>query len=91
LVVVITGVANSPWGRDLAWTFAKQNWQTLSGLYDAGGFDMSSLVSSLAGNFQTKAFADDVSNFWKGGTDATISGATHDYSGAQELVGRSIL
>jgi aminopeptidase N len=90
-VSVITSVASSPWGRDLAWTFAKANWAQLSALYGAGGFDMSALVSSLAGNFQTQAFADDVKQFWKGGADSTISGATHDYSGAQELVGRNIL
>lgn len=90
-VSVIASVAGNPWGRDLAWVFAKKNWPMLSALYGAGGFDTSSLVSSLGGNFQTQAFANDVSAFWNNGRDPSISGATHDFSGAQENVGRNIL
>lgn len=90
-VSVITAIAASPLGRDLAWVKAKANWAYLAKTYGAGGFDTSALVSSLLGNFQSQAYVDDVAAFWKNGADESISGATHDYSGALEAVGRSIL
>ena len=87
-VSVIAGVAASPWGRDLAWAALKANWATLSALYGAGGFDTSALVAA-AGSFSSAAFAADVAAFFAGGKLPSIAGATHDYAGAMESIGRA--
>lgn len=92
-VSLITSVASSPWGRDLAWAAGKANWLTLSSLYGSGGFDISGLVGGLAGQFQTQAYADDVKAFFgPGGKQTkTIAGAVHDYNAAVESVARAVL
>ena len=63
-VSVIAGVAGNPAGRDLAWAFARANWPELMARYGAGGFALSSLVTSTAQGFTTPAALADVSAWY---------------------------
>lgn len=98
-VTLLANVAGNPWGRDLAWAWlttqefgAFVNWAGLTALFPAGGFDMSSIVSALAGNFQTRGYASAVEAFWGPAAPqrAGMSGAANDYVAAQEVVERAI-
>ena len=62
-VTLLAGIAGNPWGRDLAWGWLTaqelgvfSNWAGLTALFPPGGFDMSSIVSALAGNFQSAPY-----------------------------------
>jgi hypothetical protein len=99
-VSLLTGVASNALGRDLAWFWLTstsidgeyQNWRGLTALFPPGGFDMSAIVASLAGPFQTSAFADSVSQFWGPGSgrQQDIAGALNDLVAAQEIVARNV-
>ena len=99
-VSLLTGVASNALGRDLAWAWLTstsidgeyQNWRGLTALFPPGGFDMSAIVASLAGPFQTSAFADSVSQFWGPGSgrQQDIAGALNDLVAAQEIVARNV-
>ena len=97
-VSLLAGVAGNPLGKDLAWAWLTsesfgqfQNWDGLTALFPPGGFDMSSIVASLAGPFQTDEYMQAVNNFWgpASGRQAGIAGALNDLVAAQEVVARN--
>ena len=63
-VLIITAVASNQNGRDMAWTFIKDNWAELDRRYGQGGFAVMRLVS-ITGGFTTHARADEVDQFFK--------------------------
>ena len=98
-VTLLANIASNPWGRDLAWAWvtdsslgAFQNWEGLTALFPPGGFDMSSIVSSLAGPFQTRPYVDAVAAFWgpSSAQRSSMAGAANDFVAAQEIVERAI-
>jgi hypothetical protein len=98
-VSLLANIASNPWGRDLAWAWLTTqelgsyvNWVGLTQLFPPGGFDMSSIVSALAGNFQTQACASAVEAFWGQGSAQRpgMVGAANDFVAAQEVVARAI-
>ena len=98
-VTLLTSIAANPWGRDLAWAWlttqeasAYTNWVGLTRLFAPGGFDMSGIVSALAGSFQTQDYADAVAKFWGPGAPQRpgMAGAVNDYVAAQEVVARAV-
>jgi len=94
---VVAGVAGNGFGRDLAWfnlAASGPAWAQLMAWFPGGGgFDVSSLVGSLAGPFQSAEYAAAAGALWgPGGSQrATMSGAARDLTAAVESVGRGIL
>ena len=94
---VVAGVAGSGYGRSLAWaTLAANsgNWaQLMQWFPGGGGFDVTTLVSSLAGGFQSAEYAAAAGALWgPGGSQrASMSGAARDFVAASESVGRAML
>lgn len=78
-VFVIASVAINPLGRDLSWTFFKENWKILLNQYQ-GGFLLTRLVKHLTENFASKALAQEIETFFK----------THDFPGTERTVQQSI-
>ncbi|KAF4524826.1 hypothetical protein B566_EDAN013986 [Ephemera danica] len=74
-VFVIVSVAATREGRDLAWTFFQQNWQTFMDRYQ-GGFLIARLVKLVTENFATEAAAKEIEAFFTShptpGTERTI-------------------
>lgn len=98
-VSLLAGIASNPLGKDLAWGWLTAvefdqnlNWQGLTALFPPGGFDMSSIVASLAGPFQSAAYQAAVNAFWgpASGRQAKIAGALNDLVAAQEVVARAV-
>ena len=58
-----------------------------------GGFDVTSLVSSLSSPFQTTEYSVAASGLFGAGGSlrSTMEGAVHDYNAAVETVGRGVL
>ena len=63
-VSLLISVATNPVGRELAWTFIKENWTELDRRYGAGGFAIMRLVS-ITGGFTTMQQAEDVERFFQ--------------------------
>ena len=78
-VFVIASVAINPLGRDLSWTFFKENWKILLNQYQ-GGFLLTRLVKHLTENFASEEKAQEIENFFK----------THDFPGTERTVQQSI-
>lgn len=78
-VFVIASVAINPLGRDLSWTFFKENWKILLNQYQ-GGFLLTRLVKHLTENFASEEKASEIENFFK----------THDFPGTERTVQQSI-
>lgn len=100
-VGLLAGVAGNAWGRDLAWAWlvardvlsgALVNWNGLTALFPPGGFDMSAIVSALAGGFNSQEYADAVAAFWGPAAPQrpAMAGAVNDYVAAQEVVARAV-
>jgi ERAP1-like C-terminal domain/Peptidase family M1 domain len=93
-VTLLANIAANPWGRSLAWYWITDpdNWAYMTSYFPPGGFDMSSIVGTLAGQYQTREYSDAVNQFW--GPDSpnrnAISGALRDLTAAQEVVERAI-
>ena len=62
--IVVVQAAGSPMGRDLAWTFVKENWDELDRRYGKGGFAIMRLVS-LASGFSSAEREADVTAFFE--------------------------
>lgn len=62
-IFVVTGVAGNLHGRDLAWSFVKDNWGEFDRRYGSGGFGLMRLVS-ICGNFTSQENLDDVESFF---------------------------
>ena len=62
-ISVVTGVASSPRGRQLAWEFVKDKWPEFDQRYGTGGFGLMRLVS-ICGNFTSQESLDDVESFF---------------------------
>ena len=98
---VVAGVAGNAWGRSLAWARLAPSgapgtaaWAQLMAWFPGGGgFDVSSLVSSLVGNFLTQEYATRATEVFGPGGSArgTMSGAARDFAAAVESVGRGVL
>jgi puromycin-sensitive aminopeptidase len=78
-VFVIASVSINPLGRDLSWTFFKENWNVLRNQYQ-GGFLLTRLVKHLTENFASEEKAIEVEEFFK----------THDFPGTERTVQQSI-
>lgn len=78
-VFVIASVSINPLGRDLSWTFFKENWKILLNQYQ-GGFLLTRLVKHLTENFASEEKASEIENFFK----------THDFPGTERTVQQSI-
>lgn len=78
-VFVIASVAINPLGRDLSWTFFKENWKILLNQYQ-GGFLLTRLVKHLTENFASDEKAAEIENFFK----------AHDFPGTERTVQQSI-
>lgn len=78
-VFVIASVAINPLGRDLTWTFFKENWKILFNRYE-GGFLLTRLVKHLTENFASESKAQEIETFFK----------THDFPGTERTVQQSI-
>lgn len=63
-VFVIAGVTGSKLGREMAWSFVKENWKKLHERYE-GGFLLSRLVKTTTENFVTEDKAKEVKEFFK--------------------------
>jgi puromycin-sensitive aminopeptidase len=63
-VFVIAGVTGSVHGKQLAWQFFIDNFETLNNRYE-GGFLLSRLVQSISGHFVTEEKALEVETFFK--------------------------
>lgn len=63
-VCVIASVANNPLGRDLAWSFFKDNWKFLSEKFQ-GGFLLRRLVKCVTENFSSEEKALETEEFFK--------------------------
>lgn len=63
-VFVIVSAAVNPIGRDMAWSYFKENWKILFDRYE-GGFLLTRLVKHLTENFTTEEQALEVENFFK--------------------------
>ncbi|EDO44762.1 predicted protein [Nematostella vectensis] len=62
-VFVIAGVTGSVVGRDLAWKFVRDNWETLHERYE-GGFLLSRLVKTTTENFASEEKVKEVEEFF---------------------------
>jgi puromycin-sensitive aminopeptidase len=62
-VFVIASVSANPKGRDMAWEFVKENWDSLYERY-SGGFLLSRLVQTTAGAFATLEKAAEVEAYF---------------------------
>ncbi|XP_053689558.1 puromycin-sensitive aminopeptidase [Sabethes cyaneus] len=75
-VFVLASVAMNPKGRDMMWSYFKENWKVLLDRYE-GGFLLSRLIKYLTENFTTEEQALEVEQFFKehefSGTDRTVS------------------
>jgi puromycin-sensitive aminopeptidase len=78
-VFVIASVAINPLGRDLSWTYFKENWKILLNQYQ-GGFLLTRLVKHLTENFASEERAQEIETFFK----------THDFPGTERTVQQSI-
>lgn len=78
-VFVIASVAINPLGRDLSWTYFKENWKILLNQYQ-GGFLLTRLVKHLTENFASEEKALEIENFFK----------SHDFPGTERTVQQSI-
>lgn len=78
-VFIIASVAINPLGRDLSWTYFKENWKILLNQYQ-GGFLLTRLVKHLTENFASEEKALEIENFFK----------THDFPGTERTVQQSI-
>ena len=63
-ISVVTGVASNHRGRDLAWSFIKDNWAEFDRRYGSGGFGLMRLVS-VCGNFTNAEQLADVERFFQ--------------------------
>ena len=63
-VLVITGVGGNQHGRDLAWSFMKENWKEIDRRYGSGGFAITRLVA-VTGAFTSMERHEDVERFFK--------------------------
>ena len=63
-ISVVTGVGSNHRGRDLAWSFVKDNWAEFDRRYGSGGFGLMRLVS-VCGNFTSSEQLDDVEQFFQ--------------------------
>ena len=63
-ITIIASVAMNRYGRDLSWSFIKDNWNTLSKLYGEGGFGLMQLVS-ISSIFSSEKMKNDVEQFFK--------------------------
>ncbi|XP_055688287.1 puromycin-sensitive aminopeptidase [Lutzomyia longipalpis] len=75
-VFVIVAVAMNPKGRDMTWSYFRENWRVLLEQYE-GGFLLSRLVKYLTENFASEEKAKEVEAFFKEhqfpGTERTVS------------------
>lgn len=78
-VFVIASVAVNPKGRDLTWTFFKENWKILLDQY-SGGFLLTRLVKHITENFASEEKALEVESFFK----------AHEFPGAERTIQQSI-
>ncbi|XP_070499206.1 puromycin-sensitive aminopeptidase [Chironomus tepperi] len=78
-VFVIASVAVNPKGRDLTWTFFKENWKILLDQY-SGGFLLTRLVKHITENFASEEKALEVDSFFK----------AHEFPGAERTIQQSI-
>jgi len=78
-VFVIASVSINPLGRELSWTFFKENWKILLNQYQ-GGFLLTRLVKHLTENFASEEKASEIENFFK----------THEFPGTERTVQQSI-
>lgn len=78
-VFVIASVAVNPLGRELSWTFFKENWKILVNQYQ-GGFLLARLVKHLTENFASEEKAQEVENFFK----------QHEFPGTERTVQQSV-
>ena len=62
-ISVVGGVASNPRGRDLAWTFIKDNWSEFDRRYGSGGFGLMRLVSTCS-SFTSQQWLNDVETFF---------------------------
>ena len=63
-VLVMGGVAGNQHGRDLAWSFMKENWKEIDRRYGSGGFAITRLVA-VTGAFTSMERHEDVERFFK--------------------------
>lgn len=63
-VFVISSVASSKLGRDLAWNYFKDNWDLFNERFK-GAFLLVRLVKSLTENFASEEKAVEIENFFK--------------------------
>lgn len=63
-VFVISSVSSSKLGRDLAWTYFKDNWDLFNERFK-GAFLLVRLVKSLTENFASEEKAIEIDNFFK--------------------------
>lgn len=63
-VFVIASVANNPLGRDLSWTFFKENWKLLSEKFQ-GSFLLRKLVKCVTENYTSEEKASEIAEFFK--------------------------
>lgn len=78
-VFVIASVAINPLGRDLAWTYFRENWKILLNQY-TGGFLLTRLVKHLTENFASERKAHEVEVFFR----------NHSFPGTERTVQQSI-
>ena len=64
-VRVVAGVAANPHGRELAWEFAKVNWEEFDRRYGGGGFLLIRLIESVTSHFTTLEKAQEISEFFQ--------------------------
>lgn len=78
-VFVIASVAINPLGRELAWTYFRENWMVLLNQY-TGGFLLTRLVKHLTENFASDRKAHEVEIFFR----------NHSFPGTERTVQQSI-
>lgn len=78
-VIVVSNVASTKQGRDLAWEFIKDNWPEFDRRYGKGGFAITRLIS-ITGAFTTLERAQEVDEFFK----------THPAPSAQRTIQQSL-
>ena len=85
-VGLITSVARS--GRasqELAWAWAKDNWDELFARYGQGGFAFNNLVAGTCGGFTTRAQLVDVTSFFDSHKDQS-GAATQEIEKSKEKI-----
>jgi len=60
---VIEHIAGNPAGRELAYNFVIKHWDTLYKRYGSGSFDMSSLITTVFGQYKSKKMFKKVTKF----------------------------